>query len=174
MPSIRILDCSLASYKYGESQFVVAANAQDVWQLQGPAGTVAKIRFVGIGGTTPTVRTQQVLLFKRSTPTTGASGSIRTAIPVDSKDAAPASILTRWPTVTVPGNSIGQVDSTTMTLNTGTTAIPQDHAVFDYRQVVQKAIVLNGANEYLCVNFNGSGTTVNDKIDFDLRWTEGT
>ena len=51
MPSIRILDCALATYSSTAMQFNPVAAATDVWQLEGAAGTATKVRYAEVGGT---------------------------------------------------------------------------------------------------------------------------
>jgi hypothetical protein len=175
MPSTRMLDSAIATYSYNEVQFAPAAAATDVWQLTGPTGLTGKVRWVEVGGTAAAVRTQTVSLIKRSAANTGGTSAARTIVKADSADVASFSVMTRW-TVNPAGlgAAIGTIDSTTFTLTTGaTTPVPQDRAVFNYEAFSLKPIVLNGALEFLCVNFTGVNTVVStDKIDLEIWWTE--
>jgi hypothetical protein len=66
------------------------------------------------------------------------------------------------------------VDGGTFSVTTGSAI--QDRAIFQYEFQTSKPIVLNGANDFLSINFQVGTTPVAtvaaDKFDMDMWWTE--
>lgn len=171
MPGLRFLDNGLATYAYAIAGFSGPIGVGvDVWQLQGANLVTAKIRLVRLGGTANSVRQQSVQLIRRITSDTGGAPTNPPGRRADSGDQTPDAILSQFTTAPTPGTGVGVVDQATFALVTS--GLLQQKAVFDYTQMTPKALVINNANEFLCVAFLGSALVGNDKLDFTIWWTE--
>jgi len=173
MPSVRLLDCALATYAYFATQVNPVASATDWLSLIGVTGKKVQLRWLQIGGTAAAARSQPVALIRRSTLNTSGTSSSPTPVPIDSADGAAGATLKLWSANPTLGTSAGLVDGGSLALVV--LASLQDRLSFSYEQTTLKDPAVNNSNESLNVNF-AQGTPVNtiatDKLDVSMQWTE--
>lgn len=178
MPSIRLLDCALATYSYATIGFSPVASATDIWQLQVPAGCTCKVRWIEIGGTAASAKTYQVALIRRSTKNTGGTSTTPAIAKADAADGNPQSVVVQWTANPASlGTAVATIDggSVALVAQAGPAAI-QDRALFMYDNPIYKSITLGSQNpsvpENLSINFAGVATAGTEKIDLSMWWTE--
>ncbi len=73
MPSMRLLDCALATYMVARPRYAPPATQTDAWEFKGAGSINTKIRYVRLTGITTTARQLTVDLIRRSTVDTGGT-----------------------------------------------------------------------------------------------------
>jgi|SRR5215469_3044002 len=176
MPSFTPLDSSLATYSFIQLQFQPAATATDVINIGGFSGT-CKFRWISVSGSStviPSAGTAQRAssIIRRTARSTGGTSTNPLPAVVDSRDNPSGSVVSLW-TVNPAGLGAGAVTMDAGTFTITNAASIQDRAIFQYELQSSKPLVLNGANDFLCVNLTGGNPTLTtDRLDFDLWWTE--
>jgi len=114
-------------------------------------------------------------LIKRSTADTGGTPTTVTPAKMDGSDGVALAQVKEFAAAPSPlGTSIGTILATSFALAPNTVAGGYSTAaVWPMADPTYKPLILNGANEFLCINLAGIATTTADRLDLEAIFTEG-
>lgn len=171
MPSFRALDSALQTYNFSQAFITPAVGASDVWQVSGANLKTIKIRWIQLGGTAATARSQYVQVTRRGNPSTGGTSTNPVPRSADSTDAVAGAVATAWtanPTTLGTPAFAWDLQSFALVVAGGL----QDRAIFNYEQVTSKPLTLNNSNECMAIYLGITPTVAGDRIDCSIWWTE--
>jgi hypothetical protein len=154
------------------ASFACAAAATDVFTI---AGSAAKrsivITRIAISGTTSAASgiTINCALIKRSQVDIG--GTLDTNVPHDSNNSSGVAVVKHYTANPILGAAVGNIRSDCLFIANSASANPQGSLVWDFGTRPAQAIVLNNANEQLCINFSAA-TISAPVIDISVEWAE--
>lgn len=171
MPSVRVLEASVPSFRYSSYDNTPAATPTDLLTLKGAAGKIIKVRRIVISGIATTAGNLPISIIKRTAANTGGTSTAPTPAKADSGDSAAAAAVLALYTANPSGLGAGTTLVARRVFFNLTTA-QLDRAVFEFGKDGGKPIYLRGASEWLAINGNGAALPAGCKIDFDIEWTE--
>ena len=145
------------------ANLVAAASATDVFCLQGSATRRVTVRGLSVSGTAQTTTDSDFFLIKRSTPNTGGTPLIIT--PVSHGPGTATAVATAYTANPTLGVGVGTFLTWHVPFLGGNTVI------LPFVYLLNPGIVLNGVNEWLCMNLNGQ-TINNSQIHMNWEWDE--
>jgi len=165
---VKTIDGVSKTYSASITGLVVAAAATDFFMITGSATKTIRITKIEVIGTATAAAATDILVIKRSTLNDGGTSTTLTSVPHDSSDSAATSIIKAY-TVdpTSLGTSVGNIISHKLFLSTATTQPYAWKMLFGDR--ASKAIVLRGATQCLCLNYNGrtnAGNAISISVEF--------
>lgn len=146
------------------------AFAGDVFQIQGVAGVVVRVTRVDISITGPTAAVIAVALQRRSTADTGGSPQAISFTKNDSGDPAPGAapvLFTGAPTTGTPVGTARQYMVPVTVVGSTPAAL-----YLNFGNGPSKALILRGANDFICINLSGSLTGASSTMN--VEWTESS
>ena len=154
---------------------ITAAAPTDMITLTGSATKTIRILQVELSTIQSGAGLNTWFLLVRSTANAGGTSTTRTAVPMDSNNAA-ATATMRVYTVnpTTVGTLIGNIRTTKLT-TAGTTASTayQDVYVWDFTDSgLQQGIVLRGIAQVFAINFGGAPPASGFIINANITWSE--
>lgn len=147
-----------------------------IWNIIGSATTKVTVRRITISGVSIATAVNYLVfnLVKYSTATTGGTSTVLVAVPLDSTSAAATAVSRAYTVVATDGTLIGTLCSVKVLCPiTGTAAALQfnNDIVFDFTQIGQNGIVLNGVAQELALLYPVVAATVPTQA-ISVEWTE--
>jgi hypothetical protein len=161
-----------AGYGAFVAGFTPAATPTDFMQITGSATKIVRIRLITITGTATAASNVIIYFARRSTLSTGTTTNL-TAVPRDRTDDAATAVVQTFSANPTLGTSIGNVDGCRLNIAPAANG-SIDRAVMQYSWYNDKAIVLRGANDALCLNLNGAAWPAGGALDINVVWSEET
>jgi hypothetical protein len=144
----------------------------DMFVLQGAVGKIIRVKSIIISGTATAATNLQIVLFRRTTAPTGGTPTAITRTAKDSLDGTANMVLNHYAAGTAPTAGTGTMFDGGR-LNFAPAANGSiDRLIFQYSWQNDKAFVLRGAAEWLCVNLQSATAPAGFGIDFSCLWTE--
>lgn len=161
-----------ASYGVYSSNIVPPANPTDFFTIRGSATKLIRVKQFYISGTAAAATNIIIQLVRRSTQNTGGTFVPLTPIRHDqSDDAVTAAVGYYSANPTGLGTAIGTVHGGRLNLAPAANGAI-DRLMFDYGWRNDKALVLDGVNDVLSLNFNGVAWPAGGAIDIDMMFLE--
>ncbi len=159
--------------------FTPVATPADLLTIFGSASKTVRVLSILFGTTNTAAGSQQFFLSKRSAVTTGGTAVAQTIVPLDSTDAATATVST-YSVDPTPGAVVGNINVVRVA---SPAAIPASFAgvvtsasfqmlPYDYTVGLCKPVVLRGVAQGLAVNFNDVALVAGQTHVFSVLWTE--
>lgn len=172
------VSASGGTYRYCQIAFAMVATPTDALVIQGSATKTVRVKRIKITGQATAQGSMPVQLIRRSTAGTLGS-AVLTAVTAgkhDTSDIAGTAVVSTVGTAnyTTVGTTAGTVEVGRLgmsALATGTAGDGQA-VVWDYSTRMDKAMVLRGATDFLCVNFNGAAIPSGGVVDFTVELEE--
>jgi len=139
--------------------------------VKGSVSMTLRIKRIVLGGIATTAGSMPVVLIKRSTGPTGGTPVTVVAGEHDNNDATATAAVTRY---TANPASLGTLISN---VGQGRLWLPLATGqpfplVWEFATRQDKALILRGASDYLCVNLGGAAVPAGGVIDFELEIEE--
>lgn len=162
-----------ASFSLFIPSFVPAANATDILTIQGsPSGKIARIRQIIVTGTATSAQNINVLLTRRTTANTGGTFTVQTLVPRDNTDNAPTCVVNLYTAnPTGLGTAIGVADGGRLNVAPASNG-SIDRLILQYGWYNDKAPILRGTSDFLCVGLNGGTIPNGCNLDINIVLTE--
>ena len=167
-----------AAYACFVSGLTPAANPTDVVTIQGSASKIIRLRSLTFTGTATAASNIIINTVRRSSANTGGTFTTRFLVPRDQNDdpaTAVVSVYTANPASL--GNQIGGASAITDggRLNIAPAANGAiDRMALQYSWYNDKAPILRGVNDFLCVNLGGAAWPSGGLLDVNIVLTEDT
>ena len=172
MSAVRILDCAIATYTVARPRYSPVVSQTDAWQVVGAAGIVTKVRGIRFTGITQAARQCSVDFIRRSTSSTATTTVSVVPAKMDMLDPAAQTGVKEFTTLATVGNPVATILASSFDMGPDSAQATQGYIHWDFRGTDCKPIYIAGISDFLCFNFSGVSTTANDKIDFELVFTE--
>lgn len=148
----------------------LAATPQDILTIQGSATKLIRLKSIVVNALSASTGAYPLQIVRRSVANTGGTNTVVTAFQHDIGDPAAQAVVRQW---TVNPTGLGaQVGGAHLGRVVGATASNLDRMVFQYSWQNDKAIVINGATDFIALNMNGAALAASTTVDIDLLWTE--
>ena len=163
-------DPTRATYACFVPGFVPVASTTDFLQIIGSASRIIRVRSIVITGSATAASNILITTVRRSTASTGTT----TNIPLISRDtgdnaaAATVQMFTANPTL---GTLIGNADGGRLNIAPAATGT-LDRLALQYSWLNDKAPVLRGATDCLCLNLNGAAWPAGGVLDINVVLSE--
>lgn len=165
---VKAIDGVSKTYSASITGLVVAAAATDFFMITGSATKTIRITKIEVIGTATAAAATDITIIKRSTLNDAGTFSTLTSIPHDSSDAAATAVIKAYTADPATlGTSVGNILSHKLFLSTAATQPYAWKILFGDR--ASKSIVLRGASECLCLNYNGrtnAGNAISISVEF--------
>ena len=151
---------------------VPAANPTDVIVIQGSASKTLRIRELMFSGGATAASNVEVLIYRRTTANTGGTFTAQTLVNRDKSDLAATAVVNLYTANPASlGTSIGVADGGRLNL-----APPSngsiDRLLLQYGWLNDKAPILRGVSDFLCIGFGGVAWPAGGALDVNLVLTE--
>lgn len=157
------------TYSAAVSAYVPPVDPTDIFAITGINGAQVRIYRVRVSGIASVAGSLSVALIKRSSNNSGGNPTNITGVTHDSIDPPPAAVVQTYGSNPQLGQSVGSVRSENITVPVkGSFATVSD---FGFGSE-DKPLILNNADEQLCVNLNGLVLPIGTSIDMDIEWAE--
>jgi len=160
------------SYRAGATGYAGYGSPTDIFCLRGSDSKVVRVRSIYIAAHANSATQVDLLLLKRLTANTGGTTSTITSVALDSLDPAASGALVSYTTSpTTLGTPTGNlaVPQLVFSTNSGGAGYPVN---LDFGTHGGKSVVLRGAAQSLCANFNGAALPASAGINIEMSWTE--
>jgi ABC-type transporter Mla subunit MlaD len=158
------------TYSAAASNATFPLLATDVWNIIGSATKTIRITKIRLTGTTTSGSpiTVSAALIKRSALNTGGTRTVLTNVPHDNTNAAGTANVGFYTVNPLTlGAAVGNVRAHRITFNN--TGITGGDVILDF--VTGQPLILRGASQQLCINFNATTVTGNI-ISVSVEWQE--
>lgn len=160
-----------AAYATFISGFVPAANPTDILEIAGSATRIVRIRSILITGTATAASNIIINTVRRSTNATGGTPSTLTQVKRDNNDDAATSVIRTFAANPTVGTLIGTADGGRLNIAPAANG-SIDRLPFQYSWMNDKAPILRGANDCLCLNLAGAAWPPGGALDINIVLTE--
>lgn len=148
----------------------LASNPTDILTIQGAAGKVVRVKSITLNGLSASLAAYPLQLIRRAAANTAGSFTTLNAFKHDTSDPNAAAVVNAYTAnPTGLGAASGGIHAGRVV---AATASNLDRVAFQYTWQNDKAIVLNGASEWLAINMAGAALAAATTMDIDLLWTE--
>jgi hypothetical protein len=164
------------TYRYCLLGFAMVAAPTDAFVIQGSATKTGRIKRIKLSGVATAQGNMPGQLVRRSTAGTLGS-AVLTPIVAGKHDFIDAN-----PTLTV--SSVGTANYTTLGASAGVEAIGRlgmpavgtgatgQDLIWDFSTRQDKALILRGITDFLCINFNGAAIPAGGVVDLEIEIEE--
>ncbi len=159
------------TYRYAALANTPAATPTDFITIQGAAGRTVKIKSIRLGGIATTAGLLTAQIVRRSAANTTGTFSAVAAVKHDVNDPSPLATVNLY---TVNPGGLGTlvgplaVNRVWLPLTTSQNAM----TLFDFSTRMDKALVLRGISDFICINFNGAAVPAGGVLDFEIETEE--
>lgn len=154
-----------ATYGLFLPNVVPAANPTDLILIKGSANKRVRVKGVTLAGTATSASNIIVNMVKRTADNTAGTRTVQTLVPRDSQDDAPqATVYLYTANASGLGASAGTVDGGRLNLAPAANG-SIDRLAITYSWQNDKAVVLNGASEFLALNLGGVAWPAGGALD---------
>jgi|LakMenE18May11ns_1017448.scaffolds.fasta_scaffold9959559_17 hypothetical protein len=165
---VKTIDGVSKTYSASITGLVVAAAATDFIMITGSATKTIRVTKIEVIGTANGDAVTDITVVKRSTLNEEGTSTTLTSVPHDSSDEPATSVIKAYTADSKKlGTSVGDIISHKLFLSTSKTQPYALKMLFGDR--ASKAIVLRGADQCLCLNYNGrtnAGNAISISIEF--------
>jgi hypothetical protein len=165
---VKTIDGVSKTYSASITGLVVAAAATDFIMITGSATKTIRVTKIEVIGTANVDAVTDITVVKRSTLNEEGTSTTLTSVPHDSSDEPATSVIKAYTADSKKlGTSVGDIISHKLFLSTSKTQPYALKMLFGDR--ASKAIVLRGADQCLCLNYNGrtnAGNSISVSIEF--------
>jgi hypothetical protein len=167
---VKTIDGVSKTYSASITGLVVAAAATDFIMITGSATKTIRITKIELIGTATGDIVTDITVIKRSTLNEEGTSTTLTSVPHDSSDEPATSVIKAYTVNSKKlGTSVGDIISHKLFLSTSKTQPYALKMLFGDR--ASKAIVLRGADQCLCLNYNGN-TNAGNSISISVEFIE--
>jgi hypothetical protein len=167
---VKTIDGVSKTYSASITGLVVAAAATDFIMITGSATKTIRITKIELIGTATGDIVTDITVIKRSTLNEEGTSTTLTSVPHDSSDEPATSVIKAYTVNSKKlGTSVGDIISHKLFLSTSKTQPYALKMLFGDR--ASKAIVLRGADQCLCLNYNGN-TNAGNAISISVEFIE--
>jgi len=165
-----------ATYRYGGLSFAPVATPTDIIEIIGSATKTVRIKRVALMGAATAAGNMPASLVRRSAvPTVGSA--VRTAITVgkhDSGDGAATAVVNTIGTANfgTVGTTAGIVGTGLLQMSALATGLGVDPLIWDFSTRNDKALILRGVAESLCINLAGAAVPSGGVIHWEVELEE--
>ena len=164
------LSSSKSTYSVAIPDYVPVANATDLLQLIGAVGKLITVTMIRINSAATTATFENFYAYKRTAPNTGGTISNPAVAKHDSRDPAPSAVVNQY---SANPSALGAgvlVRSEHVSASAAAAGNLVTEWIFGDRAA--KALILNGPNESLCLNFGGNSVPAGTNVHMTIEWTE--
>jgi hypothetical protein len=163
------------TYRYA-GNFTPVATPTDVLVIQGSASKTLRVKRIALTSATATAAgTMPVTLIKRSAANSGGTAALTaiTGAPHDSNDAVATAVVSR-----VGTGNFGTLGTAVGNLGQGRLFFPiaasggADRLTWDFATRQDKAIILRGIADFLCINLGGAAVPTGGSLDYEIEIEE--
>lgn len=167
---VKTIDGVSKTYSASITGLVVAAAATDFFMITGSATKTIRVTKIEVIGTANGDAVTDITVVKRSTLNEEGTSTTLTSVPHDSSDEPATSVIKAYTADSKKlGTSVGDIISHKLFLSTSKTQPYALKMLFGDR--ASKAIVLRGADQCLCLNYNGN-TNAGNAISISVEFIE--
>lgn len=160
------------SYSTFISALVPAALATDVVTIQGSATKIIRVRSILITGLATAASNLQVMVNRRSSANTGGTATHPTFTQRDNLDDAPTAVLSAYTAnPSALGTLVGLQDGGRLNVAPAANG-PIDRMLLQYGWINDKAPVLRGVADFLCIGLGGAAVPAGCVLDFNIVVSE--
>lgn len=161
-----------ATYTATAAAFLPVATATDFISIFGSASKTIRVLRVAIGGVATAGTIVDLYMIKRSSANSAGTPTALTAIPHDANDASASAAVNSYAANPTTGSAIGNIGIRKLSLPTAASNIVVP--MLEWRPGTQndRAWVLRGAAQGLCLNWNGAAIPAGTSLDVEITWTE--
>ena len=168
-------DGSKSTYSYGGVDLVPVATPTDLLVISGSATTTVRVKLVELIGVATAAGNMTALLVKRSSAGTLGS-AVLTAVTAAKHDSGQAAATCAVSTVgtanyTTVGTTAGNVRAGLLQMGVVDTGLAAT-LKWDFSSRQDKAVILRGVAEMLCVNLNGDALPTGGKVHWHIELEE--
>lgn len=158
------------TYSVATSGFTPAATATDFFSIVGSGTKTVRILRITISGNATAAISEDILLIKRSTASTGGTPAALTVGLHDSNGNAVTATVNTW---TANPGSLGTTAGTfrAKRMNLGATGAAGE-AIWDFTTRNGRGIVLRGIAQSLNLNYNGAAVPGGMTLNIDVEFSE--
>ena len=161
------------TYSLGLLGIATAASPTDVIVMRGSATKLIRLRSIVINSATSGSNSSApIAIIRRTAANTGGTATTPALGQHDTSDPVPTAVVSLY-----SANPSGLGASSGQPIHAGrvtcpTSAVNLDRLTFQYAWQNDKAIVLNGVNDFIAINFGGAAIAGTPTFDADLLWSE--
>lgn len=168
-------DGQKATYRWSIAGVTPIATPTDILVIQGSATKTVRIKRIRVGGFATTAGQLIIELIRRSTAGTLGSAVLHaiTSAQHDINDPASTAVMSYVGTANygTVGTTAGQLGVGRLFLNVAATG-PTTELIWDFSTRQDKAIVLRGLSDFLCINGVGATVPTGGELDFEIEAEE--
>jgi hypothetical protein len=168
-------DGTKATYGYVAAGVTPVATPTDVLVIQGSATKTVRVKRIKIGGFATTAGQFIVQLIRRSAANSGGSATLTAVTPgkFDVTDPAATAVVSYVQTGNFGtlGASAGLLRTGRLFLNTAT-AGGTSEVVWEFATREDKAAIIRGTSDFLCLNCAGATVPNGGELDFEIEQEE--
>ena len=158
-----------AAFIYG---YTPPANPTDVLMIQGSASRIIRVRAIVVTGTATAASNIGIYTVRRSTPNTGGTVTNPALIARDNNDAVATALISLYSVLpTGLGTLLGNADGGRLNIAPAANG-GIDRLALQYSWLNDKAPILRGVNDCLCINLGGSAWPAGGQLDFNIVLSE--
>lgn len=165
-----------ATYRYCTLAYAMVATPTDAVVIQGSSTKTIRVKRVMVSGQATSQGSMTVQLVRRSTAGTLGSAVLTamTAAKHDINDGAASAAVSTVGTANYGtlGSTAGTVAVGRLGLSALATGTGGQGVTWDFATRQDKAIILRGVSDFLCINFNGSAIPSGGVVDFEIETEE--
>ena len=167
-----LLDNSVSTYGATYASFNPASTPTELACLTGSTGSTIRVKRVVVTAYSSTAGEIDLVLLKRTTPTTAGTSSTPTIAKYDSTQGAPVGVFTVYSANPTVGTGVALRDEL---LNFGLTGAAGKTA-FDFSTANDKPLLLKATTESACLNLAGAALpgTTGARVAIEIEWQEST
>lgn len=171
-------DTTTPTYRAAKLALTPVASPTDVFVIQGSATKTVRIKKIKLSGVATAQGNMPVQIVRRSSAGTPGSAVLTaiTAVKHDTNDAAATAVISSVGTAnyTTLGTLVGVLGAKRLSMPASGSGAAGDGAEtsFDFCRNADKALVLRGTSDFICVNFNGAAVPAGGVVDFEIEFEE--
>ncbi len=157
------------TYSAGIISLSLAATATDFFTIFGSGTKTVRVTNIEVYGMATAAATVDLQLLRRSTANTSGTSSTPTSILHDTSNAAATAALTIYTANPTLGTSVGLVRASKLNLGAAGSA---GSVKWTFGTKNDQALVLRGATQGLCLNWNAQAVPSGTLISTFIEWVE--
>lgn len=160
-----------ATYGAGNTGFTPAATPTLAWLMRGSAGKIIRVKSLTFSASAGTPGLMGAALKRYSSAAAAGTFVTATNMPHDLGDPASGAVVGHYTANPTPGTSLGIVHAGRLGFS-GAGQI--DRLSWQFGWLNDKALVLQGATDWIGLDLLGGTVPAGGVIDWDVWWTEET
>jgi hypothetical protein len=160
-----------ATYGAGSAGFTPAATPTLAWLMRGSATKLVRIKSLTFSAAGSAAGLMGAALKRYSTAAAAGAFVAASALPHDPADAPSGVAVGHYTANPTPGTVVGTIHAGRLGFATGGQI---DRLTWQWTWLNDKALVLNGATDWIGLDLLGGAVPAGGVIDWDVEWTEET